>query len=112
MIRAAHLDVYHYKNRLFYVGSDCDDARLQPIDLGGARFFLHVDPVDQDDLPMSRRPYGFDNLDFLFHHKRVRDTKRCVAAVELPFYEIVGFRTGQHVPGEGRLWEGEVRFDE
>ena len=110
MICAESFAVHHYEDRLFYVGRTCDGSGPQPIGAGGARFFLHVDPVDRNDRPAGRRQY--DNLDFKFQDRGAVDVERCVAVVELPSYEIAGFRTGQYVPGEGRLWEGEYRFDE
>ena len=110
---AESFTVYHYEDRLFYVGSTCDGTGPQPIGPDGARFFLHVFPVDRDDLPVPSRSHGFVNLDSRFHDNSVYDTEACVATVRLPPYEIAGFRTGQYVPGKkGGLWEGEVRFDE
>ena len=39
---------------------------VQPSSAIDRGFFLHVIPVDVDDLPDHRKQYGFDNLDFRF----------------------------------------------
>ena len=71
-----------------------------------APFFLHISPVDEKDLPEHRRQYGFDNLDFQ-HPGFQLDDKTCAVGRPLPAYAIRSIRTGQFVPGEGRLWEGK-----
>ena len=79
-------------------------------------FFLHLIPVDVDDLPDHRKQYGFDNLDFHFDDYKLLLTERPVAVRELPAYDIAGIRTGQSLANEDGsytiLWEGEIRFDE
>ena len=79
-------------------------------------FFLHLIPVDVDDLPDHRKQYGFDNLDFRFDDYKLPLTERPVAVRELPAYDIAGIRTGQSLANEDGsytiLWEGEIRFDE
>ena len=72
-------------------------------------FFLHVVPVDLDVLPDAHRQNGFHNLDIVMHGHGIEDT--CMAIGHLPGYPIAAIRTGQYVPGSGRLWEGEIRFD-
>ncbi len=99
-------DVYMDDNRLIFVKEKCSDADVGP------RFFLHVDPVDKADLPQHRRPYAFDNLDFSFNGYRLPDSGRCIQVRRLPDYGIAAIRTGQYIPGEGRLWEGSYRFGE
>ena len=72
-----------------------------------ARFFLHVYPVDEHDLPEIRRQYGFDNLDFaLFRRGRWID-EQCWATVILPNYAISSIRTGQYTR-RGRIWETDL----
>ena len=105
-------DVYHDGNRLLYAGGECGDEEVKP------RFFLHVYPADEGDLPMAHREHGFDNLSFDFWARRLplaryfKDTPapggvKCIAVVDLPGYEVARIRTGQFVPGEGNLWHGE-----
>ena len=100
-------NVYYRDGHLLYAGHECEDVEPR------SYFFLHVFPVDRNDLPASRRQYMFDNLDFRFGKRDlsldafVEDVLassaiRCAAVVELPSYEISRIRTGQ--PG---LWEGE-----
>ena len=72
-----------------------------------ARFFVHVTPVADTDLPPERTRYGFENLDFR-HRSGVRvDEFGCTIAKRLPAYAIRRIRTGQFLPGKGPLWEGE-----
>ena len=72
------------------------------------RFFLHVFPVDENDLPHHRKQYGYDNLDFDFDQHRYDYYRTCLAIVPLPDYEIASIRTGQQVSGAGRSWESKV----
>ncbi len=97
-------DVYLIDNRLFYFKEPCAPADTE------ALFFLHLIPVDEDDLPDHRKPYGFDNLDFGFEWRGVIFEGKCMAAIVLPEYAITSIRTGQFTDA-GRLWEGEFRFD-
>ena len=79
--------------------------RLPP---GHAQFFLHVIPVDVNDLPDDRKPYGFDNLDFYPYPLSITVRK-------LPDYDIARIRTGQFTKEDNlyhTLWDGEVSFDE
>ena len=89
---------------------------VQPSSTAGMRFFLHLIPVDVDDLPDYRKRHGFDNLDFRFKDYELPLTERPVAVRERPAYDIAGIRTGQFVVNEDgsytNLWEAEVHFDE
>ena len=89
---------------------------VQPSSAIDRGFFLHVTPVDVDDLPDHRKQYGFDNLDFRFNHYALPLTERPVAVRELPDYPITRIRTGQYLVNEDgsytNPWEGEIRFDE
>ena len=89
---------------------------VQPSSVTYMGFFLHLIPVDMDDLPDHRKQYNFDNLDFRFGDYELPLTERAVAVRELPAYDIAGIRTGQFLVDEDgsytHLWEGEVRFDE
>ena len=68
-------------------------------------FFLHVTPVDENDLPESRAEYGFANLDFDPTGFQI-DERGCTIESQLPDYAIRHIRTGQYIPGEGLIWEG------
>ncbi len=87
-------------------------APVQPSG-GFVRFFLHVDPVDLNDLPDHRKQYGFDNLDFHLHDFSLPDLprERFIAVRALPAYDIARIRTGQYT-AHGRLWEAEGSFEE
>ena len=82
-----------------------------------APFYLHIVPVDEDDLPRYRRRHGYDNFDFKFgergHWLNGRGG-RCVAEVPLPNYPVAAVRAGQYaVEGEAlrNIWEGELRLE-
>ena len=96
-------DVYLVEDRLIYVKDQCSLEDAEPT------FFLHLDPVDVNDLPIHRKQYGFDNLDFAFgNHRLPIEGEVCAAVRELPDYAIAAIRTGQFT-SEGKIWEG--RFD-
>ena len=103
-IIASVFDVYLDGNRLLYVKEEC-----RPADMN-ARFFLHVIPVDESDLPERRRRSGFNNRDFGADYWEL-DDRRCVVQKKLPAYPIRQIRTGQFVKdAQGdfvHLWEGE-----
>ena len=96
-------DVYLDGRTLAYVRDGCSAEDTEP------GFFLHIVPAAPGDLPAERRRSGFDNLDFRFWERGERSAGRCVAAVELPEYDIALVRTGQHEDG-ARLWEGVIAF--
>ena len=93
-------DLYPAADRLVY--------RKQPCAPGdaGERFFLHVIPVDADDLPAGHRAHGFYNRSFWFVDYGLRWQGACLAAVPLPGYPIARIRTGQFTP-DGQLWQAE-----
>ena len=103
-------DVYLDGERLLYAKSSCSEADRT------TGFFLHVVPVDPNDLDEGREDHGFDNLDFTFiSHQGWRSGSSCFVVVELPGYEIREIRTGQVVRrtiGYTRLWDAEFRFEE
>ncbi len=105
----SEFDVYLIENRLVYVKEQCG-----PDDVD-AKFFLHLEPVDADDLPEHRQQHGFDNLDFGFDRYGATFGGMCLAQVPLPEYGITAIRTGQYIRTDGgfhRPWEGEIRLDE
>ena len=101
-------DVYLSENTLGYVKDPCSPADTK------AMFFLHLYPVDVNDLPDHRRGHGFNNLDFNFYRRGVILDGRCMATVALPEYDIARISTGQSVPVAGGFnhpWEAEFLFN-
>ena len=94
-------DVYISGNSLAYLKEPCaaDDTE--------ARFFLHIYPADDADLPADRHESGFVNMDFRFADHGARIDGKCAASRDLPAYPIERIRTGQFVSGEGWLWSAE-----
>ncbi len=94
-------DLYLDGRTLAYVKSPCarEDA--------AARFFLHVVPVNADDLPSDRKLHGFDNLDFFFEHDGIRFNEVCMVSAALPPYPVAEIRTGQF-DGNERVWEANI----
>ena len=93
-------DVHRDGRALTYLRDGCTDGEA------GARFFLHVIPADEGDLPEYRREHGFDNLDFTLETRGARLDGNCVAVARLPDYPIATIRTGQY-DGTGALWTAE-----
>ena len=98
-------DVYARDNALLYVRELCSQEDVE------ATFFVHVVPVDVNDLPDYRRRDDADSLDFRFEEHGWRSGDQCLAARRLPTYAIRHVETGQYGPGGGRLWEGSIPFD-
>ena len=98
-------DVYLVEDRLTYVKDQCSPEDAEPM------FFLHLDPVDMNNLPDHRKQYGFDNLDFASTVYGFIEGGVCVASRELPDYAIAAIRTGQFVPGEGQIWNGSFTYN-
>ena len=105
LVARSTFDLYLGEDRLIYVKAPCAPADVE------ATFFLHVHPADVNALPVARRRYGFDNLDFGFNVQGVIfDYDICVTSAQLPPYDIVRISTGQFIAGEGRLWHEEFAF--
>ena len=104
----SHYDVYFAAGRsaLAYVRAPCAPADSL------ARFFLHVVPVDADDLPDDQVRYGFDHLDFDLPDQALFDGK-CLVTMRLPEYAVDHVRTGQ-TERKGdvwtALWEETIRM--
>lgn len=95
-------DLIYYDNALFVKGIKDADV-FSP-------FFLHIIPVNLDDLPQERIEHGFDNRDFAFLTYRIRLPfwkTYYIARVNLPDYEIERINTGQF-SGSTRFWETSV----
>ena len=107
----SRFDVHHVGNALLYVGEgescavDASDRRAL-LGMRGRRFFLHVHPVDVNDLQPGRRRFGFASLDFAHDTSWTRDG-RCYALRFLPTFPIGRIRTGQFVRGYGyrNVWD-------
>ena len=95
-------DVYLDGDRLVYIKEECSHEDVD------AMFFLHLLPTAVADLPRHRQQHGFDNLDFLFETSGFRVGGRCAAVRLLPDYGIASIRTGQFVPGKGRVWSERI----
>lgn len=109
----SNFDVYLMRNQLIYLKEPCDPADTEP------RFFLHVIPTEANDLPRSRKPHGFDNLDFGFGHygSGISFGGKCLAARSLPDYKITNIRTGQFIRKNekgkgGETWAGTFTLNE
>ena len=100
-----HFDLYLDGGRVIYYKDACAEADTE------ARFFLHVFPIDANNLPVGRREYGFSNSGFEFSEYGVHRGGKCLAAVPLPGYEIARIRAGQYILGQGQLWQAEFAPD-
>ena len=98
----SYFDVYLHENRLIYIRESCVDSDTD------AKFFLHIYPVDADDIPTERKESGFDNLGFVFETHGLMFDGMCVASIGLPDYDIKRIRTGQWEPEQQRdIWKEE-----
>ena len=93
-----HFDLYLQDDRLLFLRDPC-----APSDTN-SRFFVHVHPTDDGDLPRERREHGFDNRDFRFDERGLRFDGKCAAIADLPAYPIERIRAGQIGDG-GEIWE-------
>ena len=99
----SQFDVYLTENRLVYVKEPCAWTDTEH------RFFLHVSPLDDADLPSERREYGFDNLDFDFGSYGILIDDRCATVRSLPDYGVAQIATGQFTD-EGEVWRDVYPF--
>ena len=104
IIRSDRHDVFLDGGKLIYVGRPCDRRHADE------RFFLHVFPVDANDLAGGQRRHGFSNLDFDFDELSVGGDEYCFVVRTLPPYPLSRITTGQFVPGEGRVWGQTVEL--
>ena len=94
-------DLYLTAGQLVYRKDDCAPEDIRE------RFFLHVVPVDPDDLPAGHRAHGFYNLGFYFVEYGLRWPGACLAAAPLPGYPVARLHTGQFT-ADGKLWERTI----
>ena len=104
-------NIYHTAGRLTYVkNSACPRIKDKE-----KRFFLHVIPIHEADLPAEYRETGFQNLNFDYNSEIERFLSpdlRCMAVLELPDYSIAQIETGQHDFRETQLWTAHLDLDE
>ena len=93
-------DVYRREGTIIYVKEPCVDSDTAD------RFFLHVTPRDNDDLPDDRKQHAFDNLDFDFSAFGIVTDGRCIAVRDIPQYDIQHITTGQFTEQAFQLGEG------
>ena len=103
LVSKAVFDIYTYPGgrMLGYARNGCTLPDTRPA------FFVHIVPVDGEDLPAYRRQYGFDNLDFTFSDRGWKVEGKCWAYVALPDYEIARIHTGQYTK-RGRIWRTDL----
>ena len=93
-------NIYLHNAHLVYVGESCANE--------GKKFSLHVYPIRVDDLPVDRKPLGFENLDFSIDQYGWIKNGMCVVMRPLPSYEIDYLTTGQYKVEE---IDGQTEFE-
>lgn len=97
-----HLIPLHH-NTLIYTKTPCAEPDVSN------PFYLHVIPIDINNLPISRRRLGFENYDFRFNSRGTIFVDKCLAIITLPDYDIASIRTGQFNPDDSAtLWQEET----
>ena len=92
-------DIYLQEDEVIYLKQPCDESDIE------APFMLHLIPADITHLPHGSRASGLVNSDFHFEQVGWLIDHTCLAKVSLPPYPITALRTGQHIPGEGHIWQ-------
>ena len=102
-------DVYIQENRLIYVKSPCTKGDLSH------RFFLHISPVNVQDLADEHSKFGFGIFDFYSSDPNVTaviNESGCVVARALPEHDIQIINTGQVIRVESAsgdvFWKGPI----
>ena len=102
----AHFDTYTNGDAIYYFKENCVPADIAP------GIFLHIFPVNENDLPVYRRKYGFDNRDFHFDWRGGFFDGKCITQAPLPDYPIARIRTGQYIYHSGeKLWHTWINPD-
>ena len=86
-------DLHLGEATLTYVKEECSQKTTRH------PFFLHIFPVNIDDLTEVRKPYGFDNYDFYFDWYGIHSDGTCTVTIRLPEYPITRILTGQYIDG-------------
>lgn len=85
------------------------------------RFFLHVYPIDTNELPTNRKQVGYEIRDNKWgyyegtnrhDYYNYKMTNICVATFGLPDYAISRITTGQYTPYLGLEWAIEYQFND
>lgn len=105
-ILEADFDVYLNGSQLVYLKEECGPPDIQN------PFFLHLIPVNGQDLLKHRTRRGFSKRFSSFGVNIELDGDRCIIVKSLPPWPLRSIRTGQYVPGEGRLWAREYSLDQ
>lgn len=92
-------DLHLLDGKLVYAKAPCAAQDTQ------ARFFLHVVPANEADLPADSRHRGYERLGFDFQRHGAMFDGTCLAFATLPEYAIERVRTGQSERGGRRIWE-------
>ena len=96
LLLASKYDVYRTKNRLIYVNKRCDLHLERAL-----RLFLHVYPVDKGAVPYYlKQPC----------HQSYRDDGNCIAACQLPDWDIARIQTGQIIDDKRPVWKADIEF--
>ena len=97
-VARSNFDIYMRKRTLYYVRPRCVRPKLSE------RFFLHIVPVNENDLPRDRKPYGFDIRRAKFRRDgRIFDGK-CMVSFAFPQYKIASIRTGTTIDNTDEAW--------
>ena len=103
LIVDSKFDVYHYENEFYYIKESCSPGDIEtPI-------LMNIYPIDTQDLPDNYKQSGFENIAFHFEEKGTRfaGTKKCMAGIVLPEYDIDYIKISQN-DGSDRLWSSVV----
>lgn len=94
----SNFDIYMRKRTLYYIRPRCFSPPISE------RFFLHIVPVSENDLPRDRKQYGFDIRRVKFRRDgRIFDGK-CMVSFALPEYKIASIRTGTIMNKTDQVW--------
>ncbi len=108
--------VHVHENLLVYMKSPCSYGELRN------RFFLHITPVDEENVTPELEAFGFNVYDFYAYDEGIGSgafAGGCVVVRPLPAYEIGKIYTGQVIREEspdgevfwrGPIWEGSYTF--
>ena len=96
IVRNPAWDVYHHEGerKLLYVRKRRVAASEIAAGCDAMPVFAHVYPQRTEDLPAWRQDAGFANQDFDFGEQGFVSADRCLAAVQLPAYDLSHLVTG------------------
>ena len=104
-LAGSHYDIYLDKDILIYFKQPCAEEDTR------AKFFLHIIPADERDIPAARQEHGFDNRDFEFGDTGKASDGGCIAIRRLPGYAIERISAGQYTDA-GEAWRADVELGE